>query len=131
MTEVYLPDFDDVLRIHERQIERFGGAPGLRDPEGVKAALGRAEHLIAYGEPSIVDVAAAVSASLMRRHCFIDGNKRVGFGVLHFILGAHDLRIEVTERDAAKTVIAFAASEIDEDGYRDWIAANVIVVVAD
>lgn len=125
MTAVFLPEVDDVLRIHARQIERFGGAEGVRDPEGIGAAIGRGEHLMAYAEPTIVEVAAAVSASLIRRHCFVDGNKRVGFGVLHFILGAHDLRLDVTERDAAETVRRLAASEIDEEAYAAWASANV------
>lgn len=125
MTGVFLPDIDDILRIHARQIARFGGAGGVRDPDGIAAAIGRGEHLMAYAEPSVVDVAAAVSASLIRRHCFVDGNKRIGFAVLHFILGAHDLRLDVTERDAAETVRRLAASEIDEDAYTAWVAANV------
>ena len=128
MTDVFIPDVDDVLRIHQRQIARFGGADGLRDREGVAAAIGRAEHLIAYGEPIVVDLAAAVSASLIRRHCFVDGNKRVGFGVLHLMLRAHDLHFDVSERDAVSTVLAFAAGELDEDAYRDWVAANVVVL---
>lgn len=126
MTAVFLPEVDDVLRIHAKQLDRFGGAGGLRDPEGIAAAIGRGQHLTAYAEPTIVEVAAAVSTSLIRRRCFIDGNKRVGFGVLHFILGAHDLRLDVTERDAAATVVALAASEIDEHVYTKWVADNVV-----
>ena len=53
---------DEVLEIHEQQIERYGGSNGIRDHRTIPA------------------MAAAYLFHLCQNHAFIDGNKRVGAG---------------------------------------------------
>jgi hypothetical protein len=38
MEPVFL-SLDEILEIHEEQIERYGGAAGLRDPAGLESAV--------------------------------------------------------------------------------------------
>ena len=38
MEPVFL-SLDEVLEIHEQQIERYGGSAGLRDPAGLESAV--------------------------------------------------------------------------------------------
>ncbi len=38
MEPVFL-SLDEVLEIHEQQIERYGGSSGLRDPAGLESAI--------------------------------------------------------------------------------------------
>src|SRR6266705_2870163 len=51
----------DALFFHKQLIERYGGAPGLRE-------------------------AAALLEGLVQNHPFVDGNKRVAFGVVDVFL---------------------------------------------
>ena len=48
-----------VLQIHSDQLAEFGGLPGVRDRGAVESALARPQHLFAYGEPDLYDLAAA------------------------------------------------------------------------
>jgi death on curing protein len=71
---------EQVLRLHARLIDRFGGAPGIRDPGALDAALAR--PFAAFGGyeafPSLPEKAAALLHGLVTAHAFVDRNERVG-----------------------------------------------------
>ena len=69
MTTVYLT-VAEVLAIHEDQIGRYGGSPGVRDPGQLEAALFRPQT--GY-YPDILAEAAALWESLSQNHPFVDG----------------------------------------------------------
>jgi death on curing protein len=79
MEPVFL-SLDEVLEIHEQQIETYGGSFGLRDAAGLESAI--ATPQVTFGgtflHPSISAMAAAYLFHLCQNHPFIDGNKRVG-----------------------------------------------------
>ena len=63
------------LQIHQQQIDRFGGASGLRDEAMLESALGAALQSWHY-TADIFHTAAQYCYSLANNHPFIDGNKR-------------------------------------------------------
>ncbi len=67
---------DEVVAIHERLIERFGGAAGVRDLGLLESALYRPRTGY-YND--VIEMAAALFESLLMNHPFVDGNKRVAF----------------------------------------------------
>ena len=73
----------EVLAIHEDQIERYGGAHGVRDPGLLEAALYRPQTGY-YAD--LIEEAAALWESLAQNHPFIDGNKRTAFAVTYTFL---------------------------------------------
>lgn len=81
--EVYYLDMEDVLLLHRRQLEQFGGAPGIRDAGLIDAALARPQSGY-YND--LIEEAAALWESLTMNHGFIDGNKRVGFAATYVFL---------------------------------------------
>jgi len=66
----------EVLAMHEDQIKRFGGSPGLRDPGALESALYRPQTGY-YND--LIEEAAALWESLSQNHPFVDGNKRTAF----------------------------------------------------
>jgi death-on-curing protein len=73
----------DALFFHQRLIERYGGAPGVRDVGALESALHRPQT--GYYD-TLVHEAAALLESLVQNHPFVDGNKRVAFGVVDVFL---------------------------------------------
>ena len=74
-----MPDYltvADVLEMHARLIETYGGSTGLRDPGALEAALFRPQTGY-YAD--VIAEAAALLESLAMNHPFVDGNKRVAF----------------------------------------------------
>ena len=66
----------DVLGMHTVLLQRYGGAPGVRDPGALEAALYRPQT--GYYE-DIVAEASALMESLAVNQPFLDGNKRIAF----------------------------------------------------
>jgi death-on-curing protein len=73
----------DALFFHRLLIERYGGAPGVRDVGALESALHRPQT--GYYE-TIIHEAAALLESLVQNHPFVDGNKRVAFAVADVFL---------------------------------------------
>ncbi|MGE0467596.1 MAG: type II toxin-antitoxin system death-on-curing family toxin [Steroidobacteraceae bacterium] len=73
----------DALFFHQQLIERYGGAPGIRDVGALESALHRPQT--GYYD-TIIHEAAALLESLVQSHPFIDGNKRTAFAVVDVFL---------------------------------------------
>jgi len=79
MEPVFL-SLDEVLEIHQQQIERYGGSPGLRGVAGLESAVATPQAAFdgEFLHATIPAMAAACLFHLCQNHAFIDGNKRVG-----------------------------------------------------
>jgi death-on-curing protein len=79
MTRVFLA-LDDVIAVHEHQIETYGGSLGLREIGLLQSAL--AMPCATFGgellHGTVHEMAAAYVFHLTQNHPFVDGNKRVG-----------------------------------------------------
>jgi len=81
----------DVLGMHTVLIQRYGGAPGVRDPGALEAALFRPQT--GYYE-DVVAEAAALMESLAINHPFADGNKRIAFAAADVFLRINGWRLQ-------------------------------------
>jgi death-on-curing protein len=81
----------DVLGMHRVLMQRYGGAPGVRDPGALEAALFRPQTGY-YGD--IVAEAAALMESLAVNHPFVDGNKRIAFAAADVFLRINGWRLQ-------------------------------------
>ena len=114
---------DEVLEIHRRSLEVFGGAKGVRDLGLLESALYR--PLTGYYR-DLAEMAAALFESLLMNHPFVDGNKRVAFFSTDVFLRLNGWRLEVD----AKTAHAFLVGlldrrECDFDHLLPWIRESV------
>lgn len=116
----------EVMAVHARQIEEFGGAPGVRDPSVVASALARPLNKAAY-EPgvSVSELAATLAYGLARNHGFVDGNKRTALASSAVFLRLNGHRLDATDDDAVKTFLALAGGALDEATLSDWYQARV------
>ena len=103
-----------------------GGASGLRDKGLFESALARPLKLAAYGEPDVVDLAAAYACGLARNHAFIDGNKRTAFVALELSLDFNGNELQADDVDSVLTMLDVAASNIDERGLAEWIRQHLL-----
>lgn len=77
------PDFlslEDALDIHARQLNRFGGAAGLRDRGLLESALAQPQTSFSgqYLHADLYEMSAAYLFHIVSNHPFVDGNKRAG-----------------------------------------------------
>ena len=94
MTE-YLTSIE-VLALHEDQIARYGGTPGIRDLGLLEAARYRPQTGY-YAD--LIEEAAAIWESLSQNHPFLDGNKRTAFAAMYTFLAINNVRLTATSAD--------------------------------
>jgi death-on-curing protein len=93
---------DEVLAIHGRLIERFGGSAGIRDPGLLESALFRPQTGY-YAD--LAEMAAALFESLLMSHPFLDGNKRVAFFATDVFLRLNGWRLKVEAHPAHRFLL--------------------------
>jgi death-on-curing protein len=113
-----------VFMLHEQSLAQFGGSAGIRDEGLLDSALGRPQNLLAYGKPTLFDLAASYAFGLVKNHPFIDGNKRTGLIVAVTFLELNGLRFGAGEVDAAVSTLALAAGAMSEEAYSKWLKGN-------
>lgn len=106
----------EVLEIHQDQVARYGGSPGIRDIDLLKSALGT--PAATYGgeflHTDLFEMASAYLFHLVKNHPFMDGNKRVGVVAALVFLALNGDDFEAPEDDLAETVLAVARGEFDK-----------------
>jgi len=110
MEPVFL-SLDEVLEIHEQQIERYGGSSGLRDAAGLESAVATPQATFGgeFLHPSIPAMAAAYLFHLCQNHAFIDGNKRVGANAAITFLLMNNWEPIFTEEELVDLVLSVAS----------------------
>jgi death-on-curing protein len=117
---------DEVLEIHTRVIEAFGGAAGVRDLGLLESALYRPQS--GYYE-DLVGMAAALFESLLMNHPFVDGNKRVAFFATDVFLRLNGWRLVVEAHAAYRHLTGLLESgQCDLEHLSKWIRASVAKV---
>ena len=114
---------EQVERIHERQIEVFGGASGLRDRGSLEAAAARPSMTFGGEDlyPDLASKSAALLHSLVANHAFVDGNKRVGVATAEVFLLVNGWQILATDEDLEKLTLQVARGEIEAEELTVWI----------
>ena len=115
-----------VLRaVHEEQLAEHGGAAGVRDEGLFESALARPQHLAAYGELDLCDLAASYGFGLARNHPFIDGNKRTAFVAVELFLLLNGHELMASDESCVLTMLAVAAGQLDEAAFAQWLREHV------
>mgnify|MGYP000477666366 CR=1 FL=1 len=106
----------EVLEIHQDQVTRYGGAPGIRDIELLKSAFGMpsATYRGQFLHTDICEMAAAYLFHLVKKHPFIDGNKRLGAVAALVFLALNGFEFDAPEDDFAEMVLSVARGEFDK-----------------
>ena len=113
------------LAMHETLIRAYGGSAGVRDEGLLESVLARPQNQLAYGDPTLAEMAAAYAFGIARNHPFVDGNKRTALMAAYAFLRMNGLRLTAPEVEAATVIRDLAAGEIGEKELAAWITANL------
>lgn len=122
MTEPIWLDSRDVLAIHAKQLESFGGARGVRDLGLLESAVACPMHRpTSDPDCDLFDLAAAYVHGIVRNHPFVDGNKRAAFMAGYVFLGINGWRLEAGEPEVVLMMLALAAGDLSEEDFANWL----------
>jgi death-on-curing protein len=113
-----------VLAVHDEQLAEHGGQAGVRDHGMLESALGRPRNRHAYGESSIVRLAASYAFGISRNHPFLDGNKRTSLVVAEVFLDRNGIELVATDAECVTTFLRLAAGDLTEEQLAEWIDAH-------
>ena len=115
---------DEVLAIHSRVLEHFGGAEGVVDLGLLDSAL----HRPGTGYyRDIAEMAAALFESLIMNHPFVDGNKRVAFFATDVFLRLNGWKLSVEARKAHRFITGLLEKkECDLKHLLPWIRRSMV-----
>jgi death-on-curing protein len=112
-----------ILRVHERLIEWFGGAGGVRDESALESAVARPQASF-EGEDlhaTAPQKAAALFHPLVVNHPFIDGNKRTAALSAELFLLVNDLELVASDDDFEEVTMATARAEREAAEIAIWL----------
>ena len=103
-------------RVHQDQIERYGGESGLRDVGLLQsaAATPAAGFGGRYLHEDLFEMAAAYLFHIVRNHPFVDGNKRVGAVAALVFLLLNEVEVDADEEEFEQAVLAVAEGKWDK-----------------
>ena len=115
MEPVFL-SLDEVLEIHQQQIERYGGTGGLRDAGALESVVAAPQATFGgeFLHKSMPAMAAAYLFHLCQNHPFIDGNKRAGANAAVTFPLMNDWEPTFGQEELVDMVLAVASSELSK-----------------
>ena len=120
-----------VLWCHQEGIRRYHGQGDVTEKaqDCVRGILGNAWSAALYREPEEATQGLCFTCCLLtyltKGHCFIDGNKRVGWLAATEILAGFRLTIVATEDEAYDLVLKIVEEDLDPDFVVDWVAERL------
>ena len=116
------PGLSEVLFFHTVSIEQYGGSEGVRDRENLLAAIERPWQA-SFGRehfPSPFEKAAALMESIIRRHPFVDGNKRTATASASYLLSTLGLEVEAEQQELEDFAVSVAVGEMKTRNIALW-----------
>lgn len=122
------PHKDEVLEIHRKLIEQFGGSHGIRDEGLLDSALLSAPNRQHYEGADLALCAATYAFHLTRNHPFVDGNKRVGAAVAEVFVRLNRAQLSASNDDIVALFMAIADGTVTREGVEQAFAQWVRLV---
>jgi len=119
---------DDIILIQEQIIRRTGGLSGVRDLDGLEAAI--AAPMQSFGGKDLyqteIEKIARIGFGLVTNHAFVDGKKRIGAMTVQLLLKWNGYELRLNHGELADMFIAVAAGSAGEDELYDWIMQHLL-----
>lgn len=115
---------DELLEIHRKLIEKFGGPSGIRDAGLLESALFRPQT--GYYK-DLAEMGAALFESLILNHPFVDGNKRIAFFGTDVFFRLNGYKLEVVAAEAHAFLIdLLERRQCNFDSLLPWIRRSIV-----
>lgn len=124
MREPQWIELSTVLAVHDRLLAEHGGLAGVRDENLLESALGKPRNLLAYGNPTFAEMAAAYAYGIARNHPFLDGNKRTAYAVSRLFLRINGTDILATKEEKYLTFLALGEGRLSEVELVQWFETH-------
>ncbi len=121
--EIIYLTLEQVLLIHEDQVDRYGGSHGLRDIALLESAIYRSQATFGGIDlyPSIFEKAGALVHSLLLNHPFVDGNKRTAIASVLVFFDLNSYSFSVSQKELVTTALSIENKKWDIEQISSWL----------
>ena len=119
-------NLDMVLRIHDEQVDLYGGSKGLRELTLLESAIFRPQSTFGGQDlyETLFEKAAALMHSLVLNHAFVDGNKRTGIVASLTFLELNGFKVMAEDDELYKLSLKLEAKEFNVEKLAKWFGRN-------
>ena len=112
-----------ILMLHTQLIQQTGGSEGVRDYNLRDSALETPFQSFGGDElyPTIQAKAARLGYGLIKNHCMIDGNKRIGMHAMLVFLALNGIELKYMQKELYETILDVAAGKIEYEDLLQWV----------
>lgn len=114
---------DEVMAIHERMTQLFGGRKDIHDFTMLHSAVERCKATFGGRDlySSIFDKAAALIQSLILNHPFDDGNKRTAFASCALFLFYNQYKLRFSKKEAIQFTLNIDSHKLNFEQVSSWL----------
>jgi death on curing protein len=118
---------EDVLTVHRRVVEEFGGDTGLRDRGLLESAVAMPRSTFGGEElhTDLAEQAAAYFFHLCANHPFVDGNKRVAVATAELFLLVNDHELVADDDSVEELAMGVAGGELSKAQVIEFFKTHV------
>ena len=112
-----------ILMLHTQLIQQTGGSEGVRDYNLLDSALETPFQSFGGDElySTIQAKAARLGYGLIKNHCMIDGNKRIGTHSMLVFLALNGIELKYMQKELYETILDVAAGKIEYEDLLQWV----------
>jgi len=109
---------EDVLELHDMQLEHYGGAVGIRDHGLLESAVSMPQASFdgEFVHRGLFEMAAAYAFHIAENQPFTDGNKRTALAAALVFLDWHGVEVNDLDEALYGAMIAIAERKLNKSG---------------
>ena len=117
------PSNEQILMLHSQLIEQTGGTTGVRDSNLLESATTTPFQVFGGEElyPTIQAKATRLGYGLIKNHCMLDGNKRIGIHAMLVFLALNGIELSYTQKELYEMVLAVADGSLEYEDMLKWV----------
>jgi len=117
-------DFDDICAIHDDQLSRYGGSPGINDANVIHSSIAQARWALAR-QLDVADMAAAYLYHFAMNQGFVDGNKRTAVVAAVEFLARNGYILDGADLEMYDLAMRVANKLMEKEAAADWLRERI------
>lgn len=114
---------EQILMLHSALIKETGGSDGVRDYNLLESSIENPFQSFDGEElyPTIQAKAARLGYGLIKNHCMLDGNKRIGTHAMLVLLALNGIELKYTQKELYETILQVADGSLTYEELLKWV----------
>ena len=119
---------EQILILHTQLIEQTGGIDGVRDFNLLESAIETLFQAFAGKElyPTIQAKGTRLGYGLIKNHCMLDGNKRIGVHAMLVFLALNGIDLQYTQKELYEMVFSVAEGSLEYEAMLRWVLEHQV-----